>query len=214
MRLHFAWLPLVLLELGAGAVLAQGIAVQLPTYSFFGTSTTVSVPDRGSVYMGGVKYAQSGMNQFGAPLLPFSNRSFGTSRSASSARVSVFIHDFDAMDEYLLSRPTASNPNGLLPPVAAGLRQRFDAARGGSAGQPVMSIAELRAKHLQEQQTRQKEAVKFFQRGRTAEVAGKGNVARIYYQMAARRASGQLRAEIAARLHAISKPARYEAPGS
>ena len=47
MKLHWAWLVLALFCLGAGTALGQN-AVQLPTFSFFSGSTTVSVPDRGS----------------------------------------------------------------------------------------------------------------------------------------------------------------------
>ena len=72
-----------------------------------------------------------------------------------------------------------------------------------------MSLAELRAKHQREQQARSIEAEKWFERGQGAEAAGKPNVARVYYQMAARRATGPLKAQIAARLDAMdgsSKP--------
>ena len=216
MRLHYAWLPLVLLGLGATSARGQATTVQLPTYSFFSTGTTVSVPDRGSVFMGGVKRAASGRNEFGTPLLPFRNRAFGTERSSVGTRVSVYIHDFEAMDEYLLSRPTSSA--GLQRPVAGlqrravGLQagdgdvwqQRLDAAQARSAGPAAMSVADLREKHSGEQRARQEEAVKWFQRGRNAEASGKANVARIYYQMAARRATGELKDQIAARLESVS----------
>ena len=47
--------------LGAGETAAQtATTVQLPTYSFFSVGTTVSVPDRGSVYMGGVNRSAMG----------------------------------------------------------------------------------------------------------------------------------------------------------
>jgi hypothetical protein len=218
MKPQIAWLPLVLVGLLAGPAFSQGTAVQLPTYSYFGTGTTVSVPDRGSVYLGGVKRAATGMNEFGSPLLPFRNRSFGTERSASSAWMSVYIHDFEAMDEYLLSQPTpsrgaplaSSRPlelQGAGPAVARdGWTQRLDAATQGSAGPMAMSLAELRAEHQREQAARHEEALKWFERGRTAETSGKANVARVYYQMAARRASDDLQGQIAARLAALGAP--------
>ena len=53
-------------------------------------------------------------------------------------------------------------------------------------------------------QTRADEAQKFFDRARQAEIDGKSKVARIYYQMAARRASGELKQRALARLQAIS----------
>lgn len=206
MRFQLAWL---LLSLTAGQALGQGPVVQLPTYSYFSTGTTVSVPDRGRVYLGGVNRASSGVNEFGVPLLPFRpfrNRSFGYEVSTSGAWVSAYIHDFEAMDEYLLSQPTASRPRaaGVQAPLAA--RQQPRAVQAEAAASPAISLAELRAEHLRDQQLRDKEAEDFFERGRTAEAAGKVNVARIYYDMAVRRATGELKTEIAARLNLINDP--------
>ncbi len=230
MRFRFAWLPMAFLGLGASVAFSQQpTTVQLPTYSYFTTNTTVSVPDRGSVYLGGVKRAATGRSEFGTPLLPFGNRSIGTERSATGVSVSVYIHDFEAMDEYLLSQPTSgekgdrsnlceapfgpSRQIGPVPffparpalPASAGdiWRTRLDTATRGSAGPMAKSLAELRAEHQRDQQTRQAEAANWLARGRQAESAGKANVARVYYGMAARRATGELKAEIAARLDAV-----------
>ena len=234
MRTQLAWLPTVLLAIGTGVAFSQPpTTVQLPTYSYFTTRTTVSVPDRGSVYLGGVKRAASGRNEFGAPLVPFGNRSIGSERSATGASVSVYIHDFEAMDEYLLSQPTsrekgdgahlcetrsgavrqiacvprppaASQARPALPASAGDVwRARLDAATRGSAGPMAKSLAQLRAEHQRDQHARQTEAAQWLRRGRQAESAGKANVARVYYQMAARRATGELKGEIAACLDAL-----------
>ena len=56
-----------------------------------------------------------------------------------------------------------------------------------------------------QQDIRDDEAARFFARGEKAEAEGKANVARIYYQMAARRATGDLRTQVAAKLDAISR---------
>jgi hypothetical protein len=227
MRRHFAWFPTVALLLAPQVAFAQqATTVQLPTYSYFTTNTTVSVPDRGSVYLGGVKRAASGRNEFGAPLVPFGNRSMGMERSASGAWVSVYVHDFEAMDEYLLSQPPprrsqpavparfgapiGASPPRRPPPASAGdiWRNRLDAATRGSAGPLAKSVAQLRAEHQREQQARQEEAAQWFERGRKAESAGKSNVARVYYQTAARRATGPLKAQIAARLDAVDGSAQ------
>ncbi len=53
--------------------------VQLPTFSFITVSTTVSVPDGGTVLLGGIKRLSEGRNEFGVPLLskvPYVNRLF------------------------------------------------------------------------------------------------------------------------------------------
>jgi hypothetical protein len=215
MRVCLTWLSPVVLGLGAVSAWGQeSTTVQLPTFSSFSTNATVSAPDRGSAYLGGVKRAASGRNEFGTPLLPFGNRSFGTERSVSGARVSVFIHDFEAMDRYLLNRPTPSRglrvplagPLAAYPkasPPAREIRQRRPDAATGSARLAGMSVAELRAERLREQRNRHEEALQWIERGRGAEAAGKANVARVYYQMAARGATGELQLQVAARLKAL-----------
>lgn len=223
MRLPAKCLSLVLPALVAGTAFAQrpATAVQLPTFSFFSAGTTVSVPDRGSVYLGGVKRAATGRNEFGVPLLPFRpfrNTAIGREVSASNLHVTATIHDFEAMDEFLLSQPTGfSQSLWARPPrdVAAALGKTLqprDPTYGAawnpsivadSAGRPAINVAEARARRLRQQDVRAGEAVSFFQRGRKAEAAGKAGVAKIYYQMAARRASGQLKEQVAARLEAL-----------
>jgi len=215
MRVCLTWLSPVVLGLGAVTAWGQeSTAVQLPTFSSFSTNATVSVPDRGSAYLGGVKRAASGRNEFGTPLLPFRNRSFGTERSVSGARVSVFIHDFDAMDRYLLNQPTPSRrsrapiagPLAAYPKVSPPRREARRRQPEGTAGSgrlAGMSVAELRAERLREERNRHEEALEWIERGRGAEAAGKRGVARVYYQMAARGATGELKLQVAARLEAL-----------
>ena len=90
--------------------------MQLPTFSYFSVNTTVTVPDRGSAYLGGVNRAAEGRNEFGTPLLPFRpfrNVGIGRETSASGMWVTATIHDFDAMDRYLLSAPVQSTVSRL-----------------------------------------------------------------------------------------------------
>ena len=214
----------ILLAVVEGHALAQqpASAVQLPTFSQFSTATTVSVPDRGSVLLGGVDRAATGRNEFGTPLAPlpgFGNRSIGSNRSAASTRVSVFIHDFEAMDEYLLSQPTGTRSLHTTTPrqyvdIGRGLRPRdrqgrtiWDAppAEDRLAAGAARAVAEEQARREAVRLGRDKEAVEFFERGQEAEEAGKANVAKIYYQMAARRAAGPLKTEAVARLEAIAR---------
>ncbi len=57
----------------------QGTTVQLPTFSFVTVTTTVSVPDGGTVLLGGIKRLSEGRNEFGVPILnkiPYVNRLF------------------------------------------------------------------------------------------------------------------------------------------
>lgn len=181
-----------------------GTAVQLPTWSQFSTSTTVTVPDRGSTYLGGVDRARSGASQFGSPLLPFGNRAFGGSRSASGMSVSVTVHDFEAMDEYLLGQSTgfrAVNPRrGEAEPDPWAARLRRAQLNGAQA---PTTVADADARRARRERAEHAEAIEFFQRGQRAEEAGKQNVAKIYYQMAARRAAAPLKQQIVARLERL-----------
>jgi hypothetical protein len=215
----------------AEAAWAQG-TVQLPTYRFFTVDTAVLVPDRGSAYLGGINRAQSGMNEFGSPLSPFRNRAFGSQRSASGVSVSAYIHDFEAMEEELLRQSgglgqkltTLRSPDGTTRAVvrsdrdAAGsgdprraqqregdLRSVVSAESGDPRRAPLPSIAEIRRQRLADQEARQSEADDFFERGQSAEESGKTNVARMYYQMAAKRASGILKEQVLAKLDSLRR---------
>jgi len=225
MKVRVAWLlaSLLLGTFAAKATAQPATTVQLPTFSFFSTATTVSVPDRGNVYMGGVNRAATGRNEFGVPLAPFRpfrNTAIGTERSASSIRVSAYIHDFEAMEERLLGQPasTIGSVRPRQPQVAvSGARpQPRPATQRGAwnpstwtadvdrRSTPAMNLAEVQTRRENRKQARGGEAAGFFARGQKAEAEGKLGAAKIYYQMASRRASGELKVRIAARLQAIS----------
>jgi len=73
----------------------EGTTVQLPTFSFVSVSTTVSVPDGGTVLLGGIKRLSEGRNEFGVPILnklPYVNRLFknvGIGRTTQSLMMMV-----------------------------------------------------------------------------------------------------------------------------
>lgn len=214
----------------------QATAVQLPTYSFFGLNTTVSVPDQGAAYLGGIKRAASGRNELGVPMLgklpffgrPFTNRSIGLERSAMNMHVTATIHDFEAMEEALLGRAPASyasaaqqralsTPAAMLghvllprdPRHGQSWRIQLPEPVPPSVGAPATSVAAAAPQpavpphpapppsgHLYDAQG-------YFERGQAAEANGKAAVARIYYQMAARQATGELKEQILSRLAAL-----------
>jgi general secretion pathway protein D len=74
---------------------SEGTTVQLPTFSFVSVSTTVSVPDGGTVLLGGIKRLSEGRNEFGVPVLnklPYINRLFrnvGIGRETQSLMMMV-----------------------------------------------------------------------------------------------------------------------------
>ncbi|MBN2025034.1 MAG: general secretion pathway protein GspD [Pirellulales bacterium] len=74
---------------------SQGTTVQLPTYSFVSVSTTVSVPDGGTVLLGGIKRLSEGRTEAGVPILnkiPYISRLFknvGIGRETQSLMMMV-----------------------------------------------------------------------------------------------------------------------------
>ncbi|MGA2035469.1 MAG: hypothetical protein ABSG68_24740, partial [Thermoguttaceae bacterium] len=63
----------------ANTTTTTGTTVQLPTFSFVTVTTTVSVPDGGTVLLGGIKRLSEGRNEFGVPILdkiPYLDRLF------------------------------------------------------------------------------------------------------------------------------------------
>jgi hypothetical protein len=211
----------------AGAAFGQQPAttVQLPTFRSFSGSTTVTVPDRGSAFLGGVKRAATGRNEFGVPLLPwrpFRNSAIGAQRSAGNMHVTATIHDFEAMDKLLLNQPSPAQAplvrdlRGLRPigVPAEGGPQPASASRpnpsgqavassGSSASRPAMSVARARALHARDQAARSKRLAEFLRRGQEAEAAGKRSTAEAYYRLVLRGATGELRDQATARLAAI-----------
>ena len=73
----------------------SGTTVQLPTFSFVTVTTTVSVPDGGTVLLGGIKRLSESRNEFGVPLLsklPYVDRLFrnvGIGRDTESLMMMV-----------------------------------------------------------------------------------------------------------------------------
>jgi general secretion pathway protein D len=60
-------------------VQSNGTTIQLPEFIFTTVTTTVSVPDGGTVLLGGIKRLREGRNEFGVPILskiPYINRLF------------------------------------------------------------------------------------------------------------------------------------------
>jgi hypothetical protein len=189
-----------LVFLGVGSY-ARGQVVQLPTFRVFSMSTTVSVPDRGGAYLGGISSSSIHRRERGVPGLgrvPFAGRAFGNRTVAGHTRssgvsVSAYIHDFEAMEEDLLRK---ANPAVHR---AAPLVQSPDAA--GRA-----SIAELRRQVAAEERTGQIAARQDFERGSELLRQGRADLAKVYFQRAAKRGDAELRAKIAAILRRQAVP--------
>ena len=202
----------------------SGQTLQLPTFQFFSVSTTVSVPDNGGAFMGGINRASTGRNEFGVPGLAFpgfQNRSIGQDMSASNIWATATIHDFDAMDQAILNSPSPNDfanvgtsrwktnldlpsvprlvPSIQLDPVKLAGKWRAEPSAA-----PATNVAAEEADRSARRATRSSEADSYFARGQQAEADGKPSVAKIYYQMAARRSSGDLKQQVQARLDALN----------
>jgi len=92
--------------------------------------------------------------------------------------------------------PVAAKPRVVVPQVPAG---------PSSATRAAPSTAQARRLHEQEQAIDNDEAMVWFERGKTAEAGGKSKVAKLFYQIAERGATGQLRSKIQARLAAVGE---------
>lgn len=173
--------------------------VQLPSYSSFGVSTTVSAPDRGRMSLGGVGRSSSGSTAFGPALGPGS-RSFGRQTSAASADVRATIHDFEAMDRQLLGQAKGTD--------ATDRRKLRSAAGGGSSAEraPAGSVADARRQHAAEVEAQDHKALEYVRQAKRAAARDKPKVAKVLYEMAERRASPELKAQIRRELSTLKSP--------
>jgi hypothetical protein len=197
-----------------------GQTVQLPTFQFFTVNTTVSVPDRGGAFLGGVNRASYGTTSRSVPglgRLPvagrlFGNRGIGNSISSSGVHATATIIDHREIDEAILSQA-----GGRGQPLSLGgdldARARYLAqhvARNDAYAQPPRppvrnrSVAAAGVQHQAASIDRQREASDFYRRAEQLEADGKSNVAVIYYRMAGRQATGELREQALSRLAALS----------
>ena len=174
--------------------------VQLPTFRTFGVSTSVAVPDQGTTTLGGVDRAADGQNQQGLPGSA-KNSGIGSSRGANHTQVSATIHDFQKADQALLGAGAGVSAIQRKEPTV----QALAAAQGSTAGQAAPSVNVARRLHAVEQDAENADARQWFERGQAAERDAEPAVAKIYYQMAARRATGEFKESVLARLLVIAR---------
>ncbi|MFO0896597.1 MAG: hypothetical protein U0836_04110 [Pirellulales bacterium] len=156
-------LCLLALLAASSEVVAQ-IAVQLPTYSTFSVNTTVSVPDRGGMWLGG-----GGQSAFGGLRSAPPGQMLRTVRQgAAGVGVSAWVHDHAALDRATLGQAkrtvSASASRAALAPAlpAAGaqsiaeLRRQREAekkelaARAVAQQQMAQSLRAAKSARMQE----------------------------------------------------------------
>lgn len=106
-RFWTVFVGLSLLSGSASGLQAQstfGVPIQLPTQSFFGVDTTVSVPDGGSISLGGNYGSAWSSTRRGGFGRPFVNRASGGTAFAHNASVHVKIISLAEMEAELLSQ--------------------------------------------------------------------------------------------------------------
>jgi len=116
----------------------NGTTVQLPTFNFFTISTTVLVPDRGGMALGGINSASGATRTNGGPLA--TQRAGGSVLGGGNISVGVQIHDLKEMDRQLLAGAAGAKSPDAVHQWAV----RVEEARKSSAGRPTMSVAEAR----------------------------------------------------------------------
>ena len=190
MKTNVGWLVAALIICCAAPAAAQvPSTVQLPSYSTYGVSTSVSVPDRGRAYLGGMGGSSSGSTAYG-PVFGPGSRGYGRQTGAGSVDVRVTIHDFDAMDKLLLGQAAGSSPAARRS-LASGRAGQSSAAQA-----PRGSLAEARQRHSAEVEAEQQKALNYVRQARRSAARGKPKVAKVLLQMAERRASPELKVQI------------------
>ncbi len=208
---------LTLVVLLSAAPAAFGQTVQLPTFDFFTVNTTVSVPDGGTAYLGGINSYSAGQNSGGVPIVgnmpfigrPFGNRSIGSNVGASSVTATARIIIPEEEEAKLGLAGLGSGRAEALSAVErrANFLARNVARHNSSSPEPVATTVktltpeEIRRRNELASRQRGQEAEFFFEKGNAAFAAGKTNVAKIYYRMAANRAEGELKDRVLAKLH-------------
>jgi hypothetical protein len=172
--------------------------VQLPTFSLFTVRTTVSVPDRGGSYLGGLMRSREGSTTRGAG--PLRNRGIGSERGASGMSAHATIIDNQAIDESLLAglAPIGRPGRDTAVARAAELSRNIQSSSASSTG----NIASIRDKNAEATRLRTSEAAAYFSKAQQAETENKPGLARIYYQMVLSRDAGHEAAQ--ARLAALA----------
>lgn len=194
-RARFRYGLLTALLIGApGAADAQDVTVQQPVFQVFSVDTVVSVPDRGSAYLGGVSSAAEGRGTYG--LFPLGSGT-GLRRMDTGVSAGVYIHDFEAMDEFLLSRPSGArdawvNPNTRAAAAYNALHNQRSLSSthdDGAAGISRSATAAAQASGPPQTDDPAVLAGFYLDHARDAEARGKGGVAMLCYRMAARHGS-------------------------
>ena len=200
----------------------QGQLLRLPTLDYFSVQTSVLVPDRGGTYLGGVRRSTYGTSSYGVPgvggavgtrrLLGSRGLSAGTRAGGASVHATVIDHE--ALDRAVLAEAARRRGERLaVERSAADLSRRLGEGTSSSSSPStaLMSVAEIRRQNAQRRASQQREAQRLFAQGAEAQSKGSLGAARIFYQMAHRRADAELKQRLAARLSQLGASVKSRA---
>jgi hypothetical protein len=206
-----AAIDLAMLTGFAGIASAQTpTTVQLPTFSFFTVNTTVSVPDSGGTYLGGLLHGRDSSSMRGlSPFPGLASRGIASERSAGGMSIRAWIHDFRKLDDALLAEAAAkrreTDPAAMKGEALAGSLEKSPAGNP-AANAPLLSVAEIRRQNEQQDQARREEALAFFTKAEEYRTAGKLGLAKMNYQRAAARDSGKVKEAALKRIAQLQSP--------
>lgn len=205
------------------AVAAEAQVVQLPTFRVFSVGTTVSIPDGGAAYLGGVTRSSSSSSSRGVPGLSqvpglnrlFTNRSIESSVSSSHAYATATIIDHAEMDRALLAEAAARRGEVRIASESdrrAAYLSEFMArsevptrtaplaAKKAAVLDSASRLADTRSRH-------EAEMAAHLERAELAEAAGHLGAAKCSYSVLARRGSDEQKQLATRRLAALDSRA-------
>ena len=189
---------LLLSSVTCGVTFGQApTTVQLPTFHFFTVQTTVSVPDSGGTYLGGINRAVDSSRTRG-----LGSRGSASGRSVGGMSVHATIHDLASMDEALLASAAAKRVTPLDTPADAPVNRAPGLV--GPASAPVQSVAAIRQQQAGAADAQAAEIAGLYAKAVQADAEKKPVVAKLYYQMVARRDTGNLKQQSLARLDVLT----------
>jgi hypothetical protein len=204
--LFVAWLGVALSSVSAQQ---PATTVQLPTFTRFTVQTTVSVPDGGTAYLGGIDRGIDSSVTRG--LGPLRSRGLSGGRSASGISVSATIIDHAEIDRAILAAAASRGSTGEVDVKAAKIAAAVNRSGVESTSLATStnslpgSVAAIRAAIAVQDEARAQEIAGYLAKAEEAEAAGKTSVAKVYYQMVARSGNDQYRQQATQRLAALAK---------
>ncbi|MCA9119037.1 MAG: hypothetical protein H6822_17120 [Planctomycetaceae bacterium] len=193
--------------------------VQLPTYRVFSVGTTVSVPDGGAAYLGGVTRGSWSSSSRGVPGLSqvpglnrlFTNRTSASSISSSHAYATATIIDHAEIDRVLLAEAATRRGESTGPSQTdrrAAYLSEFVARRPELSVSPPpitgsVESVDVAARTMDACTKYEAEMAVHLQRAQAAEAAGHLGSARCNYKVLLRRGSDQQKQLAALRLTAM-----------